>query len=63
MKKLNEKLDRIKAEALELTTVIDRLIVEVQSLRVEATSAEDAKRRHRLEMDLLNMKDFMWIRR
>lgn len=63
MIEFKEKLDRIETEARGLSEVVDRLIAEVQSLRSEAICAGDAKRQRRLEMDLLNMKDFMWIRR
>jgi hypothetical protein len=63
MNEFTTKLETIKTEAQELTDTVDRLIREVQNLKPEARSKELERKRHRLEMELLNMRDFMWIRR
>jgi len=58
-----KELARIRADAESLEEAVDALIERVRGLRPEITSADEEKQRHRLEMELLNMKDMMWIRR
>ncbi len=63
MSTLTTKLEAIETEAHQLTDTVDRLIREVQELKPQARSKELERKRHRLEIELLNMRDFMWIRR
>jgi len=63
MSTLTTKLEAIETEAHQLTDTVDRLIREVKELKPEARSKELERKRHRLEIELLNMRDFMWIRR
>jgi hypothetical protein len=58
-----KELARIRADAESLEKAVDALIERVRGLRPEITGADEEKQRHRLEMELLNMKDMMWIRR
>lgn len=58
-----KELARIRADAESLEEAVDALIGRVRELRPEVTDANEEKQRHRLEMELLNMKDMMWIRR
>jgi len=57
------KFDTIEAQAHKLTDTVDQLIRQVRDLKPQARSREHEAKRHRLEIELLNMRDFMWIRR
>lgn len=63
MNEFTIKLEILETEAHRLTGMVDRLIREVQELESQARSKEQERKRHRLEIELLNMRDFMWIRR
>lgn len=63
MNEFTTKLEAIKTEAQELTDTVDQLIRQVKDLRPQARSKGEEAKRHRLEIELLNMRDFMWIRR
>lgn len=63
MNEFTTKFEAVETEAHQLTDTVDRLIREVQELKPEARSKELERKRHRLEIELLNMRDFMWIRR
>jgi len=63
MNEFTTKLEALESEAHRLTDTVDRLIREVQNLKPEARSKELERKRHRLEIELLNMRDLMWIRR
>lgn len=59
MSELTSKIEAIEAEVRVLTSTVDRLIREIQALKPEARSKEDALRRHRIEIELLNLRDMM----
>lgn len=63
MNEFTIKLEILETEAHRLTGTVDRLIRQVQELKPHARSKEQECKRHRLEIELLNMRDFMWIRR
>lgn len=63
MNEFTTKLEAIKSEAQELTDTVDQLIQQVEDLKPQARSKDEEAKRHRLEIELLNMRDFMWIRR
>lgn len=63
MNEFTTKLETIKSEAQELTDTVDQLIQQVKDLEPQARSKAEEAKRHRLEIELLNMRDFMWIRR
>ncbi|MDQ8195110.1 hypothetical protein QEH59_11785 [Coraliomargarita sp. SDUM461004] len=55
--------EAIEVQAHELTDTVEQLIRQVRDLKPQARSKEHEAKRHRLEIELLNMRDFMWIRR
>jgi len=63
MNEFTTKLEAIRTEAQELTKTVDQLIQQVKDLKPQARSKAEEAKRHRLEIELLNMSDFMWIRR
>jgi outer membrane murein-binding lipoprotein Lpp len=63
MNEFTTKFEAIETEAHQLTEKVDRLIKDVQQLKPQARSKAEEAKRHRLEIELLNMRDFMWIRR
>lgn len=63
MNEFTTRLEAIETEAHGLSETVDRLIREVQELKPQARSKDLERKRHRLEIELLNMRDFMWVRR
>lgn len=63
MNEFTSKLEVIENEAHQLTDRVDQLIGAVQHLKCQARSKTEETKRHRLEVELMNMRDFRWIRR
>jgi hypothetical protein len=59
MSEFTTKLEIIESEAHHLAGTVDRLIREVQALKPQARSKAQERKRHRLEIELLNIRDMI----
>lgn len=57
MKDVDQHLDSIEEQVEALARQIDTLIIEVQALKPTILNANQGKRCHSLEIELLNLRD------